>query len=122
MVGSTAKSKKGKKASALKIILWVLLLSAIVATFVFADYLFGEESLFEKWIEEGNITNSTLAGLIRILSHLLKTFQIVVLSFMVYRLIVWIMKKSFRKSNRMLTIHKLLTSFLKYLVAIVALL
>lgn len=93
MVGSTAKSKKGKKASALKIIVWVLLLSAIVATFVFADYLFGEESLFEKWIEEGNITNSTLAGLIRILSHLLKTFQIVVLSFMVYRLIVWIMKK-----------------------------
>lgn len=122
MAGLKAKSKKKKKVSALKIITLVLLLSAIVATFVFADYLFGEESLFEKWIAEGNVTNSTLAGLIRMLSHLLKTFQIVVLSFFAYHLIAWITKKSFRKSNRMLTIHKLLTSFLKYLVAIVALL
>lgn len=120
MVESTEKSKTKKKASALKTIVWVLLLSAIVASIVFADYLFGEKSLFEKWIKEGDITNSTLTGLIRLLPHLLKTFQIVILSLLVYHLIAWVMKKCLHKSNRMLTIHKLLTSFLKYLVVIVA--
>ncbi len=109
-----------KKPSAIKLTVFILLVIVLAASFVFADVLYGDDSIFERWIVDGNVTNSTFVWLIRSLSYLIKTFQIIVISLTAYNVIAWIMRRGFSRDNRAVTIHKLLTSFLKYLVVIVA--
>ncbi|MCD8040853.1 MAG: mechanosensitive ion channel family protein [Clostridia bacterium] len=107
---------------AIKIIVCVLVIAAVVTIFVFADNLYGTDNLFEQWIIDHSITNSTAQWFIRAVPNLLKSFQIIAICFLGYKAIVYVLTRCFSKNNHIITIIKLLANFFKYLLAIVAIL
>ncbi len=117
-----AEQKKSKAKTAVKIIVWLILAAAAAAIFVFADELFGTDNIFEKLIADNNVENYALVWLIHALPKLIKSFQIIVVCLIAYNVIVWILTKCFSRNNHVLTVIKLLASFCKYLLAIVAIL
>ncbi|MCD7729107.1 MAG: mechanosensitive ion channel family protein [Clostridia bacterium] len=116
------KKQTGKGMIALKICVWLVLLAAAVVVFVFEDALFGTDNVFEKFIADYAVTNSTLVWLIHAVGYVIRSFQIIVLCAVIYNVVVFVLLKCFSKNNRAITILKLLASFFKYLLAIVALL
>ena len=117
-----AKQKINVKNLVIKIIVWLILAAAVAVIFAFTDELFGSDNVFEKWITNSAITNSTLKWLVRAIPKLLKSFQIIVICLIAYNLLVLILLKCFANNRRAITIVKLLASFCKYLLAIVAIL
>lgn len=115
-----AEKKTNVKATAVKTSVWTLLIAATVVIIVFNDTLFGTGNVFDRWIANQSITNSTLVWLIYALSHLVRSFEIIVLCAFGYTAAVFILLKCFSKNNRALTVLKLLANFCKYLLALVA--
>ena len=104
-------SKKGT-------IIALSVLSAItIALYILSGYVFGETSVFNKAITGNDFVNSCYNKI----PCILKTIQIVTISWLISNLIRYILKRFLSKSNRGVTIVKLLDSFIKYLVLIIAL-
>lgn len=115
-----AEKKINAKALTIRIIVWVLLLAAAVAIIVFHDKLFADGNVFDKWIENQSITNTTVVWLIYAISHIIRSFEIIVLCAAGYSAAVFVLLKCFNKNNRALTVMKLMANFCKYLLALVA--
>lgn len=116
---SDEKKYGAKKTSKAKVVVYVVLLLATIASFVFNDKLFGEESIFYDTVVKNNrFVNS----LYQKIPALIRTVQIITIAWTVNVLLRGIIKICIPRSNRGLTIFKLLGSFIKYLVAIFAIL
>lgn len=109
--------KKEKKSKVGIIITLSILFAITVAVFVLDRYIFGESSVFNRTISSNNFI-STLYNKI---PALLRTLQILTIAWILSKAIRWILTRFLAKSNRSITIVKLLNSFIKYLVAIIAL-
>lgn len=105
-----------KKTPAWKIILFVIALAAIIASFVCSPLIYGENSWFQKTDTGIEFLNSLLGAV----PSAICTVQVIIIAMLVYGLIIFVLKKSVHKSNRGLTIIKMLSSFLKWIVVIVA--
>ena len=99
----------------------VLLISGIVVcvlSFIFSTQLFSETSVFNQ-----NPTgHEAIDTLFHKIPAVVRTIEIIVMGYVVYIIVKFVFSKIFAKNKRSLTIIKLLTSFVKYLVAIVAIL
>ncbi len=115
-----AEKNKNVKALVIKIVAWVLAIAAAIVIIVFHDSLFAADNVFDRWIENQSVTNTTLVWLIYAVSHLIRSFEIIVLCAAGYTAAVFILLKCFNKNNRALTVLKLLANFCKYLLALVA--
>lgn len=93
-----------------------VLAAATIAIFFFTGSIFGANSVFSRDI-------STVAAL-NIMYHwipaLLRTLQIITISWAIMWVLRVILSKTLSRNNRGVTIVKLVNNFLKYLVAIVA--
>ena len=100
-----------------KTIITLSILGAItLAIYILSDYIFGETSVFNKAIS----SNSFLNIIYQKIPAFLKTIQIVSIFWLLNFVISIILNKIFAKSKRGKTIVKLINSFIKYLLAIVA--
>ncbi len=107
-----------KKISVGGLIFFLVLLAITVASFVLTERIFGEKSVFNKAV----VDNSVVNALYHKIPSLIRTVQIVCICWLVNWLVRVLLKKMFSKNNRGITIVKLLSSFIKYVVAIIAIL
>ncbi len=105
---------KEKQRSILKIVVGGIFLAITLAAFVFSSYIFGEESIFNQAVVE----NSFLQTLYGKIPAIIQSIQIVTIAAFLSMLLSFIMTKAFAKSNRGITVVKLLNSFLKWIIII----
>ena len=109
--------KEKEKSSKKGVIIALSILSAItIAVYILSGYIFGEDSVFNQAITS-NVAINTLYGKI---PAVLKSIQIVTLSWLIVLLIRFLMSKIWARTNRGATVVKLFNSFIKYLIGIVA--
>lgn len=109
-----------KARKVVSVFLWVifaLFTAGTVLSFVFSEHLFGTDSIFN--IET---TNPFLSFVYRAVPAIIKSVQIVILSMIAYHIVKWVASLMISKTKKGITIIKLLSNFLKYLVGIVAIL
>ncbi len=99
------------------IILGVMCLITILG-FVFSGALFGWASVFNTQISE----NVFVQTIFQKIPAVIKTIQIITIAYLINWGLKVLLKKFLAKSNRGKTVTTILTSFLKYFIAIVALL
>ena len=108
-----------KKEVNIGVIVTLAVLSAItVAIFVLSGYVYGESSVFNKTISS-NVFISTVYNKI---PAVLKTIQIFTISWLLSWGIRSLLIAMLKKSKRGATIGKLVNNFIKYLIAIIAIL
>jgi len=107
-----------KKIPVSHVVLLVVLLALTVVATVFSSYIFGEQSVFNKNVSE----NATVNALYQKIPALISSIEIIAIAMLIYRVLQLVMRKSFAKSNRAITIVKLVESMLKWLLAIVTIL
>lgn len=110
------KEKIEKKVGKGTIITLTILCAITIAVFVFAHYIYGESSIFNKTISS-NVVLSTLYNKI---PAMLKTIQIVTIAWVLSLLLRFSLTKIWAKTARGKTVVKLINSFIKYLIAIIA--
>jgi len=115
------KKEKNKTTKEIKIgtIIALSILGAItIAIFVLERYIFGEASVFNRAISP----NATITWLYNKIPAMLRTIQIYTIAWLVSLGIRWFLKKLLARSSRSVTIVKLVNSFIKYLIVIIAIL
>lgn len=101
--------------------LWVVTILGLCCTivaYVFADKLFGANSVFNKSVSDNDVLNNMYHAIPKII----KTVQVISIALVVNLVLKLIMRKVFTKSNRGITVVKLLESCIKWIIAIVAVL
>ena len=107
-----------KKMSVVEIVLLVVFGAITVAAIVLSGHLYGENSVFNN-----NVTvNVFLNTLYQKIPALIKSIQILTIAYFLNWGISVLLKKLLARGNRGKTVTTLVTSFLKYLIAIVSLL
>ena len=110
--------EKAKKSSPAKwIVLGVLVLGTVLG-FVFSAKLFGENSVFNRTVSE----NGFVQTLFTKIPALIRSVQIVTIAIVVNLALHFVLGKMFRKSNRAMTIVKLINSFLTWIIGLIAIL
>lgn len=106
-----------KKNSKKGTIIWLSILGVItVVLFALSSYIYGETSVFNRAISGNSFINTMYQKI----PAVFKTIQIVTITWALGHLLMYILKKVWAKGNRGKTIVKLLNSFLKYLIIIIA--
>ena len=109
-------SKKKNKIKKGPIIALSILGAITIAIYILHSYIFGETSVFNKAISSNAFVNSAYQKI----PALLRTIQIVTIAWALGLLIKVVLNKLLARSNRGTTIVKLLNSFIKYLLMIIA--
>lgn len=107
-----------KKNTIVKWILFLLLAAGTVVAFVFSDSIFGENSVFQNRVT----SSDTLQMLYGKIPALIRSVQIVTIAVFASVVIRFLLSRLFRRSNRGLTIVRLINSFLTWAIVIVAIL
>ena len=110
--------KKKKQINVGTIVTLSILGAITIAIFVLDYYIFGEASVFNRAISP----NATITWIYNKIPALLRSIQIFTIAWALIVVVRWLLKKIWSKSTRGITIVKLLSSFIKYLIAIIALL
>ena len=112
------KTKKTSCGKIIKIALLVIALGATIAAFVFANQIFGENSVFNKDVSSHAFVNTVF----RAVPDAIRTVQIITLVALFGLVIRWITNKSVPKNNRSITVVKLINSIIKWVMILIALL
>lgn len=107
---------KKKKINVAVLIVMIIMGGITIAGYVLHGYIFGENSVFYNAISSNAVVNALYSKI----PALIKTIQIITIAYFLKQLIEFVSTKSLAKSNRSKTIVKLVNSFIKYLIAIVA--
>ena len=111
------KNKKDNRNSKVGTIVALSILSAITLTiYILTGYIFGEDSVFNAAISGNAFVDACYMKI----PAILKTLQIFTISWLLIVLIRWLLTKLWAHSSRATTIIKLMNSFIKYLIAIIA--
>lgn len=108
--------EKKKKINAGLLIVAILFCAITVAAFALSGYIYGVNSVFYKNVS----SNVALNTLYQKIPALIKTVQIITIAYLLNFLFSLLLKKLLSRTKRGMTITTLVISFLKYLIAIVA--
>ena len=109
-------SKKQKRRSLIISSILFLIGVGIIVSFCFYEKIYGADSIFQK----DYFNNQILNGIVHIVPSILNTLTIVVICYFLNKLLKWILTKCFAKTNRGITILRLLHSFLRWMIVIIA--
>ena len=108
--------KKIKKSKTGTIVALSIFGAITIAIFVLSGYIYGEDSVFNQ-----NISSNVFISTCYIkIPALLKTIQIFTIAWVISIVVRWLLEKMLAKSTRGITIVKLINSFIKYLIVIIA--
>ena len=110
-----AKQKK-QSVNVTKIIVLSVFTAITITLFALAGYVYGENSIFNKTIS----SNGFISTCYNKIPALFKTIQIFTIAALLTIAVRWILNKLLAHSNRGTTIVKLVNSFIKYLIVIIA--
>lgn len=111
------KTKKQKTKTVLGTVFLSLFTVGTALSFVFAGVIFGEDSVFNR-----TLGNSVVTTLFQSIPAVIRSVQIIVIALLVSILGRMLLRKGFARGQRGITIVKLVDSFVKYVIAIIAVL
>lgn len=109
--------KKRDKSSAVKAVLLILAAAATAAAFVFSNELFGADSIFNR--EEGISVNHFVNEVFRAVPDVIRTVQIITIAALISVIVRFIMRISFAKTSRSITVIKLINNLIRWIIIIV---
>ena len=109
---------KKKSINVLGIIFLLLGVAVCVLSAIFSTQLFSEQSIFNS----NPSGNDTIDLFYHKIPSIIRTIEIITVAYLINWILKAIFSKLFSKNKRGVTIIKLITSFIKYLIAIVAIL
>lgn len=107
--------KKIKKLGPVKVILLLILAAATVCSYVFHDYIFGEDSIFNR----GITGNSVIDGLLALVPNIIQAVRVVTIVLVVMTVIMGILNVMFAKGQRGITIVRLINNMVRVITAVV---
>lgn len=110
--------KKAQNKPIAKIVVLIVFVAVTVAAFVLTDYLYGENSVFNKSVS----SNSFVQLLYTKIPALIRSVQVITVCIIVSIAVRLIMTKVLARSKRGITIVKLLNSFIKWIIGIAGIL
>ena len=112
------KKMSHKKQQIIKLIVLLFFVAVTIVFYIFSTELFSETSVFKNHVSN----NQTLQKLYESIPAIFKCIQIFTIFVLIFMIIKIIFSKIFAKSRKGITIVKLVCSFLKYLLGIIAIL
>ncbi len=112
------KTKK-KKSNSSKVGYYITLgvfVAITITLYVLSNHIFGETSVFNKAISKNGFLNTCYQKI----PAVLKTIQIITIAWLLNIVLGFILRKILGRNTRSITIVKLLNSFIKYLIVIIA--
>ena len=110
------KKKKNESSKVGYFVTMAVFVAITAVLYVFSNRIFGEGSVFNKAIAKNDFINTCYHKI----PAILKTIQIITIAWVLSVLVRLLLTKLLSRSTRSITIVKLLNSFIKYLIAIVA--
>ncbi len=110
--------KEKKKFSVCRLIVLLLFVAFTTLAFVYSGHIYGEYSVFNKWVSD----NSVLQMLYGKIPALIRSIQIITIAVLLHIVIRLVMTGIIAKSKRGVTIATLLSSFIKWIIFIAAIL
>lgn len=112
------KIKREMKSKPGTVVAFLILAAITVLSWIFADYLFGEQSIFNQNVA----ANATVNYLFQKIPAVIHTAQVIAICAFFHWAFRKILQATLSKKQRGITILKLLNNFLKYVVAIIGVL
>lgn len=113
-----SKKEEQPKNIVLSLCILLVLLVGVVVAFAFNSKIFGADSVFNQSISDNQIVDMMYQKI----PAVIRTFQIIVIFIVLFQLVKLIMNKGFGRTNKQITIIKLLISFLRWVLVIVTIL
>jgi len=107
--------KKFKGLSPVKIVFLLIMLVGTVCAYVFHDYIFPADSIFNSGVTSSDFVNSLLA----IVPKVIQAIQVVTIVLLIETVVLLIINKSFKKSQREITVARLISNLIKWVTVIV---
>ncbi|MBO7086178.1 MAG: mechanosensitive ion channel family protein [Bacilli bacterium] len=107
-----------KKINVTGLVLLIIGIIVCVLSFIFSTQLFSEASIFNN----NPVGHEAIDTLYHKIPAIVRSIEIITMGYVIYIVLKFVFTKLFSKNKRSLTIIKLLASFVKYAIAIVAIL
>ncbi len=107
--------KKFKGLGPVKIVFLLIMLVGTVCAYVFHDYIFPADSIFNSGVTSSDFVNSLLA----IVPKVIQAIQVVTIVLLIETVVLLIINKSFKKSQREITVARLVSNLIKWVTVIV---
>ncbi len=107
--------KKFKGLGPVKIVFLLIMLVGTVCAYVFHDYIFPADSIFNSGVTSSDFVNSLLA----IVPKVIQAIQVVTIVLLIETVVLLIINKSFKKSQREITVARLISNLIKWVTVIV---
>lgn len=107
--------KKVKSLGPVKFIILLLMAAATVCSYVFHEQIFAEDSIFYSGITSSQLLNSLLA----LVPKIIQAIRIVTIVLIITTIVIGIINKVFKRTQREITVARLITNLLKWVVTII---
>lgn len=106
---------KVKRLGPVKIIILLIMLVGTICSYVFHDYIFASDSIFNRGISTSEFLNSLLA----LVPNIVRAIQVITIILVATSIIIGIINRLFTKTQREITVVKLTSSIIKWVAAII---
>lgn len=106
---------KVKKLGKVKLTILIIMTVATVCSYVFSDFFFASDSIFNRGATESTFLNDLLA----LVPKIVRAFRIVTIGLICETVIVTIVRRIFRKNPREITVATLINSIVKWVTVVV---
>lgn len=106
---------KVKSMGPIKFILLVILAAGTVCSFVFHDYIFPADSIFNKGISDSGFIN----GLLAFVPKLIQAVRIVTVILIITAVALFVINKTLCKNQRQITVARLVNNMIRVVVAVI---
>ena len=107
--------EKVKGLGPVKLIFLIIFTLGTICSFVFNDYIFPEDSIFNKGISGYGIVNSLLA----LVPKIIKSIRITTIALVILTVILVILTRVFRKNSRQITVIRLVNNMIRVVTFVV---
>ena len=106
---------KVKRLGPVKIIILLIMLVGTICSYVFHDYIFAADSIFNRGISTSEFLNSLLA----LVPNIVRAIQVITIILIATSIVIGIINRLFTKTQREITVVKLTSSIIKWVAAII---
>lgn len=100
---------KVKGMGPLKLILLILLLAGTACSFVFQQYIFAEDSVFNKGVTDYEVVNDLLA----LVPKLISAIRLITIALLILTVVLAVLSRAFRRNRREITVIRLVSNIIK---------
>lgn len=106
---------KVKSMGPVKIIILIIMAAAVVCSYVFHDWIFAADSVFNRGVSSSEFLN----GLLALVPKIVRAGQIVTIMLVITAIVLGIINRAFKRSQREITIVRLISNMIKCVVTVI---